>query len=92
MKKQSCTIIHRGQSDSRMQRYLPLVDTQAELQAFVMASGLKVVETMSEADRVAVRGPRCSHQSERRAYRAGHAPSEVVLGGQGRQPPAARPT
>ena len=30
---------------------------------------------------MAVCGPRYAHQPERRAYRAGHAPSEVVLGG-----------
>ena len=68
-----------------MQRYLPLVDllvdTQAELQALVVASGLKVLEALSEEDRVAVCGPRYAHQSERGAYRAGHVPSEVVLGG-----------
>ena len=36
---------------------------------------------MLEADRVAVCGPRDAHQPARRASRAGHAPSEVVLGG-----------
>ena len=36
---------------------------------------------MLEADRVAVCGPRYAHQPARRASRAGHAPSEVVLGG-----------
>ena len=45
------------------------------------ASGLKVLEAMLEEDRVAVCGPRYAHQPERRASRAGHAPSEVVLGG-----------
>ena len=85
MKKQSRTVIHRGQSDSQAQRHLPLVDilvnTQTELQALVVASGLKVLDAMLEEDRVAVCGPRYAHQPERRAYRAGHAPSEVVLGG-----------
>ena len=85
MKKQSRTVIHRGQSDSQPQRHLPLVDilvnTQTELQALVVASGLKVLDAMLEEDRVAVCGPRYAHQPERRAYRAGHAPSEVVLGG-----------
>ena len=46
-----------------------------------MASGLKVLEAMLEDDRVAVCGPRYAHQPERQAYRAGHAPSQVVLGG-----------
>ena len=36
---------------------------------------------MLEEDRAAVCGPRYAHQAERRAYRAGHAPSQVVLGG-----------
>ena len=36
---------------------------------------------MLEADRVAVCGPRYAHQPARRASRAGHAPSEVVLEG-----------
>ena len=55
MKKQSRTVIHRGQSDSQPQRHLPLVDilvnTQTELQALVVASGLKVLDTMLEDDR-----------------------------------------
>ena len=46
-----------------------------------MASGLKVLEAMLEEDRAAVCGPRYAHQAARRAYRAGHAPSQVVLGG-----------
>ena len=58
-----------------------LIDTQAELQELVVASGLKVLEAMLEDDRVAVCGPRYAHQPERQAYRAGHAPSQVVLGG-----------
>ena len=58
-----------------------LVDAQAELQELVVASGLKVLAAMLEEDRVAVCGPRYAHQPARRASRAGHAPSEVVLGG-----------
>ncbi len=62
MKKQSRTVIGRRQPDSVVQRHLPLVDmlvdTQAELQQWVVASGLKVLEAMVEADRVAVCGPR----------------------------------
>ena len=58
-----------------------LIDTQAELHELVVASGLKVLEAMLEEDRAAVCGPRYAHQAERRAYRAGHAPSQVVLGG-----------
>ena len=83
--KKSGTVIRRDQSDSPAARHLPLVDilvdAQAELQALVVASGLKVLEAMLEEDRVAVCGPRYTHQPHRRASRAGHAPSEVVLGG-----------
>ena len=84
MKKQSRTVPRRRQSVPPTPRHLPLVDilidTQAELQELVVASGLKVLEAMLEEDRVAVCGPRYAHQPERRASRAGHAPSEVVLG------------
>ena len=85
MKKQSRTVPRRRQSPSRALRHLPLVDilidTQTELQELVVASGLRVLEAMVEEDRAAVCGPRYAHQPDRHAYRAGHAPSEVVLGG-----------
>ena len=85
MKKQSRTAAGRRQPKSSRQRHLPLVDilvdTQAELQQLVIASGLKVLEAMLEEDRVAVCGHRYAHQPERGAYRAGHSPSQVVLGG-----------
>ena len=85
MKKQSRTVPRRRQSESPSVRHLPLVeilmDTQAELQELVVASGLKVLEAMLEEDRAAVCGPRYAHQPERQAYRAGHAPSQVVWGG-----------
>ena len=85
MKKQSRTVARRRQSVSPSPRHLPLVDilidTQAELQELVVASGLKVLEAMLEEDRAAVCGPRYAHQPARQAYRAGHAPSQVVLGG-----------
>lgn len=83
--KKSHTVNGRRQPDSLAPRHLPLVDilvdAQAELQALVVASGLKVLEAMLEEDRVAVCGPRYMHQPNRRASRAGHAPGEVVLGG-----------
>ena len=85
MKKQSRTVPRRRQSVSPTPRHLPLVeiliDTQAELQELVVASGLKVLEAMLEEDRAAVCGPRYAHQPARQAYRAGHTPSQVVLGG-----------
>jgi len=46
-----------------------------------VASGLKVLATMLEADRTAICGPRYQHQAERTASRAGRVCSEVVLGG-----------
>ena len=83
--KKSGTGIRGRQSALPAPRHLPwvdiLVDAQAELQELVVASGLKVLAAMVEADRVAVCGPRYAHQPARRASRAGHAPSEVVLGG-----------
>ena len=36
---------------------------------------------MLEEDRAAVCGPRYAHQPARQAYRTGHTPSQVVLGG-----------
>ena len=85
MKKQSHTVPRRRQSASPASRHLPLVDilidAQAELQELVIASGLRVLEAMLEEDRAAVCGPRYAHQPARHAYRAGHAPSQAVLGG-----------
>ena len=82
MKKQSHTVPRRRQSASPASRHLPLVDilidAQAELQELVIASGLRVLEALEE-DRAAVCGPRYTHQPARHAYRAGHAPSQVVL-------------
>jgi hypothetical protein len=46
-----------------------------------VASGLKVLTTMLEADRTVICGPRYQHQAERQASRAGAVQSEVVLGG-----------
>ena len=88
------TGIRGRQSALPAPRHLPLVDilvdAQAELQELVVASGLKVLAAMLEEDRVAVCGPRYAHQPARRASRAGHAPSEVVLGGPQGRPASAR--
>jgi transposase-like protein len=46
-----------------------------------VASGLKVLTTMLEADRTAICGPLYQHQADRAASRAGSVCSEVVLGG-----------
>ena len=83
--KKSGTGIRGRQSALPAPRHLPLVailvDAQAELQELGVASGLKVLAAMLEADRVAVCGQRYAHQPARRASRAGYAPSDVVLGG-----------
>jgi putative transposase len=85
MKRESRTIDRAHQVDSPTQRHLPLVDllidTRAELMALAVASGLKVLSTMLEADRTAICGPRYEHQAARAASRAGTVCSEVVLGG-----------
>jgi putative transposase len=85
MKRESRTIDRAHQVDSLTQRHLPLVDllidTRAELMELAVASGLKVLTTMLEADRTAICGPRYQHQAERVAARAGRVCSEVVLGG-----------
>ena len=64
MKQQSRTVPRRRQSVSPTPRHLPLVDilidTQAELQELVVASGLKVLEAMLEEDRAAVCGRWCA--------------------------------
>ncbi|HKC58036.1 MAG TPA: integrase core domain-containing protein [Vicinamibacterales bacterium] len=54
---------------------------RADLMELAVASGLKVLTTMLEADRTAICGPRYAHEPERAASRAGTVPSEVVLGG-----------
>src|SRR5947208_13511849 len=85
MKRESRTVDRSHQADSPPQRHLPLVDllvdTRAELMELAVASGLKVLTTMLEADRTAICGPRYEHQAQRDAMRAGTVPSEVVLGG-----------
>ena len=61
MMKQSRTVPRRRQSVSPTPRHLPvvdiLIDTQAELQELVVASGLQVLKAMLEEDRAAVCGP-----------------------------------
>lgn len=86
MDSKSRTAGPSGQPEfSATQRHLPLVDllidTRAELQELMIASGLKVLHAMLEADRVALCGRWHAHRADRSASRAGHVPSEVVLGG-----------
>ena len=85
MKRESRTVDRSHQVESPTQRHLPLVDllidTRAELMELAVASGLKVLTTMLEADRTALCGPRYQHQAKRAASRAGRVSGEVVLGG-----------
>lgn len=85
MKRESRTVDRSHQVQSPTQRHLPLVDllidARAELMELAVASGLKVLATMLEADRTALCGPRYQHQAARAASRAGRVASEVVLGG-----------
>ena len=85
MTRESRTVDQSHQVQSPTQRHLPLVDllidTRAELMELAVASGLKVLTTMLEADRTALCGPRYQHQAERAASRAGRVSGEVVLGG-----------
>ena len=86
MKKQSRTVPRRRQSVSPTPRHLPLVDilidTQAELQELVVASGLKVLEAMLEEDRAAVCRPRYAQREHPGACvdRAGEDVHEVFEG------------
>jgi hypothetical protein len=62
MKRESRTVDRSHQVDSPSQRHLPLVgllvDARAELMAFAVASGLRVLHAMLEDDRTAVCGLR----------------------------------
>jgi transposase-like protein len=81
--KKSGTVPHPVAVESP--RHLPLVDllvdARSELFELAVRSGLKVLETMLEEDRVALCGPRYAHGVARAAARAGTVRSEVVLGG-----------
>jgi putative transposase len=52
-----------------------------DLRAFVVSAGMEALRTLMEAERTEICGPRYEHQGGRRAYRSGHAPGELVLGG-----------
>jgi len=79
MKRESHTVDRSHQVDSSAQRHLPLVDllvdTRTELMELAVASGLKVLTTMLEEDRMAICGPRYQHQADRHASRTGTVPS-----------------
>ena len=91
--KKSGTVIRRDQSDSPAARHLPLVDilvdAQAELQALVVASGLKVLEAMLEEGRRSRCRPRWRHvprglETHRGAHRPARSSRATAVVGCGR--------
>ena len=91
MKRESRTVDRSHQVDSLTQRHLPLVDllvdTRAELMELAIASGLKVLATMLEADRTAICGVRAYRQTDVATARASLAGPRAAAGG--RHPSAA---
>lgn len=68
------------------QREVPMFRTlgelvRKELSQFVVAAGMAALTEMLETERRAACGERYAHLPERKAYRGGHAPGELVLGG-----------
>ena len=51
------------------------------LHAFLITMGMEAVEELLEDERVAVCGPAHARDPQRRAFRSGHAPGELVMGG-----------
>ena len=58
-----------------------LIDTREAFHELCIHTGQQVLSAMMEADREALCGPKGKHVGERRAGRAGSAPSRVTLGG-----------
>jgi transposase-like protein len=52
-----------------------------DLRAFVINAGMEALKMVLEAERTEICGRRYEHQGERKVYRSGHAPGELVLGG-----------
>ena len=52
-----------------------------DLHAFVVDAGMAALQQLLEDERTAVCGPAHARQPGRRAYRNGHAPGELALGG-----------
>ena len=47
----------------------------------VLEAGMEALQGMLEDERSKLCGPRYAHDVEREAWRAGHAPSELAMGG-----------
>src|SRR5262245_32605484 len=61
---------------------LTLADViRADLREFVIAAGTAAIGVVLEHERAQLVGPRYAHLPGREAYRAGHAPGELVRGG-----------
>ena len=73
----------RRQATNRSQLEIALPDLlRFHLQDLVVSAGFEELGRLLEAERTAVCGPRYRHAGEsRQAYRFGHAPGELVLGG-----------
>lgn len=52
-----------------------------DLRAFVVTAGVAALTMLLERERTEACGPRYEHQSNRRAWRTGHVPGELVMGG-----------
>ena len=58
-----------------------LIDSRAAVMELCIHTGLEVLQHMMEQDRTALCGPVRQHAADRTAYRGGHAPAEITLGG-----------
>jgi transposase-like protein len=58
-----------------------LIDSRASVMELCIQTGLEVLQHMMEQDRTALCGPVRRHVPDRIAYRGGHAPAEITLGG-----------
>jgi putative transposase len=52
-----------------------------DLREFVVSAGIRALAALLEQERTELCGERYQHQVNRAAYRAGHAPGELVMGG-----------
>jgi putative transposase len=66
---------------SRCRRCEQLADFLHTVLAFSVGIGLAVLDELFEAEVVRLAGPKGKHAAERHAYRHGHEPRQVTLGG-----------
>src|SRR6266568_8759270 len=93
MKKIARKKVVRQAAIEAQQRWLPLMGMMLTLRRglreLVVESGMNALEALLEQERTEACGARYKHDPERRAFRSGHAPGELVLGG--RRVSVARP-